>query len=100
MASYTELRDLFNNSELRNKVEVATIIYAQSIMSGTPSKDQKAWIAQVLQVPVVEAVKIMLGVLAANNELTQSQILSASDAAIQEQVDLIAPILIDALAGV
>ena len=100
MASYTEIRDLFNNSEFRNKVEVATIVHAQSLMAGTPTTAQKAWIASVLHVPVVEATKIMLGVLAANKAATVAQILGATDETIQTQVGIIAPILIDALAGV
>ena len=100
MATYTEIRDLFNNSDLKNRIEVAVIVYAQALMSQTPSAAQKAWIANVLQVPTAEATKVMLGVLAANKGLSQAQILAASDTAIQTQVDLIVPILIDALAGV
>jgi len=41
-----------------------------------------------------------MGVLAANSGLTVEAIQSAGDSAIQAQVDLIAPVLIDALAGV
>ena len=100
MATYAEIRDLFNNSDLKNRIEVAVIVYAQSLMSQTPSAAQKAWIAKVLQAPTAEAAKVMLGVLAANKGLSQAQILAAGDPAIQAQVDLIAPILIDALAGV
>ena len=100
MATYSEIRNLFNNSDFRNKIEVATVVYAQSIMSGTPTAAQKAWVASVLAVPVTEAVKISLAVLAANKGLTTAQILGASDSDIQTQVDIIAPILIDALAGV
>ena len=100
MATYKELRDLFNDSDIKNKVEVATIIYAQSLASGTPTAAQKAWVSSVLQSSATEAGKITLGVLAANSGFTVAQIQGASDAAIQGQVDAIAPILIDALAGV
>jgi len=41
-----------------------------------------------------------MGVLAANKAFTKTQIQGATDTAIQTQVDLIAPILIDAFSGV
>ena len=99
MASYTEIRSLFNDSELLNRVTAATIIYAHSAIA-TATIDQKAWIAQALSSPTSEAKKILMGVLAANKDSTVEQIQGAADAVIQAQVDLIAPILIDALAGV
>lgn len=99
MATYLEIRELFNNSDLLNKVTTATVIYAESIMSPTPTASQKAWIAQTFSNPTTESRKMLMGVLAANEGLTKAQIEVASDAAIQTQVGLIAPILIDALAG-
>jgi hypothetical protein len=99
MASYAEIRNLFNDSDLLNKVTTATIIYAHSAIASATA-NQKKWIAQALQSPTSEAKKILMGVLAANKDLEVSAIQGATDAVIQAQVDLIAPILIDALAGV
>lgn len=99
MATYTELRSLFSDSELLNKVTIATVVYAHNAI-GTATVKEKAWIAQTLQSPTAEAKKILMGVLAANKGATVDQIKGASDASIQAQVDLIVPILIDALAGV
>ena len=100
MATYTEIRDLFNDSELKNRIEVAAIVYAQSLIAGTPTATQKAWVSDVLSAPAREASKLTLGILAANKDFTLAQIQGASDAVIQAQVNVIAPILIDALAGV
>ena len=39
MATYTELRVLFGNDELRNRVVSATLIAAYGLLSGTPTAD-------------------------------------------------------------
>lgn len=100
MATYLEIEGLFSNGDLLKKVRSATIIYAESIISETPDAAQKAWIAKAFESPNAEARIILMGVLAANKDATIEQIESATDTAIQAEVDLIAPILIDALAGV
>ncbi len=100
MATYLEIESLFSNGNLLKKVRSATIIYAQSIAVGTPDTKQNAWIAQVFNFPDAEARAMLMGVLAANKDFTKEQIESASDANIQTEVDLIGPILINALAGV
>ncbi len=99
MATYLEIRGLFNDSELLNRVTTATIVYAHNAIGGA-TIDQKKWIATALANPTSEAQKILMGVLAANKNSTVEQILGATDAVIQSKVDLIAPLLIDALAGV
>lgn len=100
MATYIELRGLFNDDVLVNKVTVATIISVDAILNGTPTINDRAYAAKVYGNPREEAEKVLMSVLAANASLTVSQISSATDAAIQTKVDLIVPILIDALAGV
>lgn len=100
MATYLELEGLFSNGQLLKKVRAATIIYAEGIISGTPTTAQKAWIARAFESPNAEARIILMGVLASKKSATKEQIETASDSDIQDQVDLIAPILIDALAGV
>lgn len=99
MATYLEIRGLFNDADLLNRVTTATIVYAHNAITGATTA-QKKWIALALQNPTSEAKKILMGVLAANKDSTVEQIQGASDELIQDKVDLIAPLLIDALAGV
>ena len=91
MATYTELRQLFNNDDLRNRVATACLIYAHGLLSGTPTDAQKAFAEKVFNDPDAVGRKIMMGVLAANKAATTAQIQTASDSAIQTQVDNILP---------
>ena len=100
MATYIEIRELFNDSDLINKIATATIIYAESIIKNSPTAAQKSWAASVFSNPQEEAKKITMGVLASNKGATVVQIRSATDAQIQAKVDAIASVMVDALAGV
>jgi len=100
MATLQELRSLFNDSDLLEKVEAATVIAANDLLSGTPTADQKAWAAAVATNPNAEAKKALMFVLASNAGVTVSQIQGAADTAIQASVDAVAQVLADALAGV
>lgn len=100
MATYQELRSLFNDSDLLEKVEVATVIAANDLLATTPTTAQKAWAAQVFASPKTEAQKALMAVLAENSGLTVAQIQGATDTAVQTNVDGVASILVDALAGV
>lgn len=100
MATYDELRQLFDSSDLLNKIEVAIVIAANGLLSGSPTAASKAWVVKVFSSPRSEAKKALMSVLAANSAATSAQILGASDAAIQTKVDEVVPILVDALAGV
>lgn len=100
MATYQELRSLFNDSDLMEKTEVAVVVAANNLVGGTPTTAEKAWIATVLANPSAEASKALMNVLAANKGLAVSAIQGASDSALQTQVDAVVPILVDALAGV
>ena len=100
MATYLELRKLFNDADLTNRVAVAAVISINTILIGTPTTKDKAYAAALFSSPQTEAKKILMGVLAANKSATVSQIQSASDAALQTNVDATVLILIDALAGV
>lgn len=100
MATYSELRALFNDSDLMEKVEVATVIAANTLIAGTPTTAEKAWAATVFSSPKAEAQKAVMSVLAANSDATVATIQAATDASIQTNVDTIVPILVDALAGV
>ena len=100
MASLQELRTLFNDSDLLEKVEVATVIAANNLLAVTPNSAQKAWAATVFSNPIIEANKALMAVLAENSGLTVVQITGAADTAIQAGVDGVVDTLVDALAGV
>jgi hypothetical protein len=100
MATYVELRGLFTDSDLRGKVEVAVVIAANKIASGNDDVapfDQAAgahdnrvrWAATAIQSTRAQAENILKLVLADNSDLATSAILSASDAAIQSNVDAV-----------
>ena len=103
MASYLELKGLFGNGDLIGRTEVAVIVYADTLIAGTPTTAEKAWISSAYSNTNSEAKKVLKGVLAANSGFTVDQIIASSDTganSLQEKVDVIVPILIDALAGV
>lgn len=94
MATYIELRDLFNNSALRNRVEVATAVCAYEVLSGGDTNapysqvagahDKRVrWAGAALPRTDQEAANIFKLVLAANASLTTTQIQNATDTAIQ-----------------
>lgn len=89
MASYIELRNLFNDSTLRNKVAVAVTIAAQGIIasSGTETAPRIAWAQRALRSPEPEAQVALMYVLAENSALTVAQINAASDTALQTAVN-------------
>lgn len=88
MATYAELYDLRSDSSLRNKVAVAVAIKAQSLLDGgSPTSAQVTWAGEALRNPVGKAGELLNYVLAANNDATAGQITSATDAAIQTNVN-------------
>jgi len=100
MATYIELRALFNNDVLLNKVSIALLVAVDGLITGTPTAADKAYAASVYANPQAEAEKILMSVLAANKDIALATIQSATDSAIQTKVDIVVPILVDALAGV
>lgn len=99
MATYQELRALFNDSDLQEKVEVAVIIGANNLITGTPTASETNWAATAFSSTKQEANKALKAVLAENAGLTVAQIQAATDAAVQTNVNGVIPILVDALAG-
>jgi len=88
MATYTELRNLFNQDALRNRVEVALIIKSQLIIKETtPSDARIEWAKNVLSNSRSEAESFVKYVLAANANSTIEQINGASDADVSTAVD-------------
>ena len=96
MATYTEIRDLFNDSTLSNRVEVAVIVAANNLADNVSNN---AWVAQAYSNPTAEAKKVLMAVLATNAGLDVSAIQGATDAALQTAVDSAVVILVKALAG-
>ncbi len=91
MATYLELCDLKNNSDLQDKVKAACIIAANNIrIDASPPANQTqrlAWAASTMMNPKTEAIRMLWAVLAANKDATVSAILNASDSAIQSNVE-------------
>ncbi len=99
MATYAELRQLFGDTSLLARIEVALIIAANNLISGTPSTVESEWASKCFSNPFDEAKKCLMAVLAENNALTIAQITAASDTAIQSAVNDVVPVLVAANGG-
>ena len=99
MATLQELRGLFNDSDLHEKVEAALVIAMQAKLDGTPTGAETIYAAHVFAAPVREADKAVMSVLGTNAALTTEQIIGASDAAIQGAVDSVIDTLVAAHAA-
>jgi len=100
VASYLELRNLFSNGDLLNKIDFAIVKAANDLINGTPGTKEKSWATDVFSNPRAESQKALKVLLAGNSGMTISQIISVTDTAIQTAVDGVVPVLIDAKAGV
>ena len=91
MATYLELRQAAEDGPLLIKIQVACIISANVISKeavDVPLHTQRLkWAAQAYSDPVGTARMMVWAVLAENRAFTQAQILAASDATIQLNVD-------------
>ena len=98
MATYVEIRNLNNDSLLRNRTSAAVIIAAQGIMDDPANfptatadtvlqTDRLQWAARAFNDPGGEARKALMSVLAANNAATVAQITGATDAQLQTNVN-------------
>jgi hypothetical protein len=95
MATYAELFDLRSNSALRNKIAVACVKKAQTLLDqASPTVAEVAWANTTIGNPIAMADKIMNYVLVANSSVAVSQITGATDSAIQTNVDAAAAKLI------
>ena len=100
MASYLELQSLFNDNDLTLKIQTATIIAANNLLTaGAPSANDRKFAELVFSSPGAIAKKVLMSVLATNNAVTVAQIQGAADSAIQTNVDAVIPQLVNALAG-
>lgn len=95
MAAYLDLRDLFNDSELRNRTQVAVAVTAHSLAgTATPTDDDLAWVALALGDTGGEAEKALKFVLAENKAASVGAIQGADDATLQTNVDAVRDTLV------
>lgn len=91
MATYDELLTASANDALRQRVLVAVMVNANSIIleaSATTNHTARlAWARSVLQNPEGSRDQILWSALAQNKALTLAQLTGASDAALQTAVD-------------
>ncbi len=91
MASYSELYDLRNDSALKNRITTACIIAAETVMNELATVPNNVnrliWAKAVFANPKGEANRMHMAILAANQSASVAQIQSATDAAIQTNVD-------------
>jgi hypothetical protein len=97
MASYVEIRNLFSHDDLKNRVEVATVVAANGLLAGTAAEQKFA--AHVFSNPRLVSDKVLMSVLAANRTATVAQITGASDSALQTAVQVAIPALVVAYGG-
>lgn len=97
MAELDELRELFNDSDLRNKIVAAAVIAADTLMAGTPTAADRKWAAGVYSNPDEEGRKVFVAILGANHGLTVTQIKQAGKADTLAKVNQIVPQLVLAL---
>ena len=91
MATYTELRGLFNSSDLKNRASVACIVAAETIRGEdggvTNHANRLLWAKQAFGNPNTAADKMLMALLAANKSAEVAAIEGVSDADLQTKVD-------------
>lgn len=89
MATYIELRNLANNADLRNRIEVAVMVAAEAIITASPADtdERVGWAQRVLSNPAPWAQRVLWLALASNKDASAAQISGATDAALQTIVD-------------
>jgi len=91
MATYKELYSLKNDSDFQDKIAVAVVVAARTISEdSSPPANQPArliWAEKAMTNPKSVSGPMLWAVLAANKDATTEQILGATDAAIQTNVD-------------
>jgi len=99
MATYTELRELFSDSTLRNRVEVACVVAAETIRTEAPAVDNHAnrlvWARAAFTNPSGIRDAMLKALLAANKDAEVTSIQAVSDAALQTLIDAAVDIFVD-----
>ena len=93
MATYIELSQLMEQTDLLRKVGVAARVAAEAIrVNGAATAAQKAWAREALENNANVSRKLLGSVLIQNKNATVAQIESASDSTIQTAVDAAVPL--------
>ena len=91
MASFVDLYNLRNNSDLLNRVTVACVIAAEAVRTESDQTANHAnrllWAARVFENPDFEAKRMLWALLAKHNSLTVGQLTGAPDADILTAVN-------------
>lgn len=91
MATYNELRGLFNHDGLRNKIEVACVIAAEAIRTEDAGTDNHAnrltWAKQAFSNPSSIRDEMLMALLAANKDAAPETITAVSDSTLQTLID-------------
>lgn len=91
MATYQELGQLFTDDALRNRVEVACIIAAETIRTEdagvTNHVNRLIWAKRAFQAPKSIRDEMLRALLAANKDETVAGIQGVTDVALQALVD-------------
>ncbi len=91
MATYTELRGLFANNLLKNRIEVACLVAAEAIRvedGGTVNNANRLiWAKAAFNNPTAKAAPMLKRLLAANKDSTVENIQAVIDSALQVLVD-------------
>lgn len=87
MALYLELHNLGNDPDLRNRVQIAVLVEANTIIrAAAPTDAEVAWAKNVIANPGTWALRVLWLALAQNKDLTLPQIAAVTDAQLQTGV--------------
>lgn len=91
MATYTELRTAFGDTDFRNRIEVGMTDAAYQVIAeddATPNHANRLKHAfRVLENTAVEAERMAKAILTKNKAFTIQQIIGATDASIETQIE-------------
>jgi len=91
MATYMELRQLFGNNDLKNRIEVACIVAAEAIRTedvGTVNHANRlVWAKRAFGSPNTIRDEMLMALLAANKDASVATIEGVADAALQTLIN-------------
>lgn len=94
MASYLEMKVLFNDSDLKNKCEAAVIKAAHGMLVAATTDEEKALVKKVFNTKEHYAKLALYALVISNEGQTVDVIKALPDATIQAVVDASAPLLV------
>ena len=93
MATYIEMKILFNDSDLKNRCEAAVVKAAYAMLTVAATADEKTLVKKVFNTKEHYAKLALYALVIANETKTVEDIQALSDATIQAVVDASAPLL-------